>query len=97
MPYEALRGFIRALKRPQKALQGLVLQGFAMAYQAFTNFPIQRRPDGAQHSESPSLLGKGGPGPGARTRARGALYEGKGPMRSRLLRRSPGKIRHWKA
>ena len=83
MLYEALQGFIRAFKRPQKALQGLVLQGFAMAYQAFTNFPIQRRPDGAQHSESPSLLGKGGPG--ARTRARGALYEGKGPMRSSLL------------
>ena len=83
MRYEALRGFIRALKRLQKALQGLALQGFAMPYQAFTHFPIQRRLDGAQRSESPSLLGKGGPG--ARTRAWGALYEGKGPMRSRIL------------
>ena len=52
--------------------------------------------DGAHHSESPSSLGKGGPGPEARTRARGAPYEGKGPMRSRLLE-GTGKIRHSKA
>ena len=53
--------------------------------------------DGAQHSESPSSLGKRGPGPGARTRARGALYEGKGPIRYRLLLMSTGKTRPWTA